>query len=103
MDEADRVVRCFIFADFHEVAHAYLELRSRMFDGITPEENAAQETEADALARKWYNECVTIKGKPYLPELKFEEIERARANNQAEIEARYEGPNQRLQTDGDQP
>jgi hypothetical protein len=103
VNEADPEVRYFTFVVLHEVAHAYLKHRSPMFDGITPEENAAQETKADALALRWYNEFVTGKAKPYLPELNAEEIESAKAKNQAEMEARYEGSNQRLQSDGLQP
>lgn len=93
MNEADPAVRYSIFAVFHEVAHAYLKHRSPMFDGITPEKNAAQETEADALALRWYNDYVTEKGNPDLPQLTINEIEGAREKNQAEMEAHYECSN----------
>ncbi len=96
MKEDDPAVRYFTFAVFHEVVHAYLKHRSPMFDGITPKENTAQETEADALALRWYNEYVTKKGNPYLPKLTVGEIERAKKKNQAEMEAVYEGSNQHL-------
>jgi len=70
-----------------------------MFDGITQEENEAQEEEADALTLKWYKDYVRKNNNPLLPELTKEEVERAKAKNQAARDTAYRGSNEGLQSD----
>jgi hypothetical protein len=90
MNEAAPEVRYFIFVVLHEVAHAFLEHRSPMFDGITPEENEAQEAEADALALGWFNDRIKEKAHPDLGALDKEQISVVQSNYQAEMKNRYE-------------
>ncbi len=84
-------VRYFMFAVLHEVAHVYLKHQSPMFDGISSEENYAQEDDADKLALQWYNKHVYDLDNPNLNELTIAEIEEARARKKAQREAVYNG------------
>ncbi len=93
MSEGDAVVRYFTFVVLHEVAHAYRKHRSPMFDNITPEENQAQEAEADDLALRWYNAYIRKRANPHLTELTAEEVENAKNKSREEREARYAGSN----------
>jgi hypothetical protein len=65
-DASHPSVRYFCFLILHEVAHAVCGHRSRMFDGITWDENMVQETLADAWAAQWYNECAEAEGVPQM-------------------------------------
>ena len=80
MNEADPVVRYFMFVCLHETIHAVKQQRPR--NEITPQENEAQESEADRLALQWINDYLKQRNHPDLPSLTQEEIERAQARNQ---------------------
>lgn len=80
-DESSPEVRYFVFVVLHEVAHAIC--RHRPPNEISPEENAAQEAEADRLAFRWFNEFLRERNHPDLPEFTEEELKRAQAANQA--------------------
>jgi len=41
-------------ASLHEIAHAIKKHKSPKFDGLTEEQNQAQEEEADNLAFMWF-------------------------------------------------
>lgn len=71
-NEADPVFRYFMYAVLHEVAHAVKDHKSLHFDGLSPEENAAQEEEADALAMQWFNERAQDVGTPQMTEEELE-------------------------------
>jgi hypothetical protein len=63
--EADWHVRYFVFAVLHEIAHAYRDHRPPK--EISPEENDAQEAEANGLDFQWLNDFTRQKGSPALP------------------------------------
>lgn len=74
--------RYFIFAVLHEVAHAIRKHRSPRFDGLSKEENDAQEREADELAYQWFNDHVKREDNPYLLPLAADEVRKAQERNQ---------------------
>ena len=80
MSEAHPVVRYFMFVCLHETVHAIKQHRPP--NEITPEENQAQESEADRLALQWINDYLRERNNPHMPLLTSEEIERAQARNQ---------------------
>ena len=80
MNEADPVVRYFMFVCLHETIHAVKQHRPP--NEITPQENEAQESEADRLALQWINDYLKQRNHPDMPPLTQEEIERAQARNQ---------------------
>ena len=84
-------VRYFVFAVLHEVVHVVNKHKSPKFDHLTPDENNIQEQEADQMALRWFNEHVEERQNPHLQKLTIEEIETARANNQALMEKQYAG------------
>ena len=75
--EGDRSARYFIFAVLHEVAHAVLKHKSPRFDGLTVEENDAQETEANELAYHWFNQHVENSSNEWLLPVSKAEVEEA--------------------------
>jgi hypothetical protein len=79
MHEADPIVRYFMFVCLHETVHAIRQHRPP--NEITPEENDAQEAEADQLALQWMNDYLKERNHPDIPLLTQEEIERAQARN----------------------
>ena len=86
-DRAD--VRYLIFVVLHEIAHAIKNHRSPLLDGVTPEENAAQEAEADRMAYDWFNARVRERNNPYLRELTEKEVREAQARNQELMKANF--------------
>jgi hypothetical protein len=81
MNEADPVVRYFMFVCLHETVHAIKQHRPS--NAITAEENEAQEAEADRLALEWINGYLKEMNHPDMPLLAKIEIERAQARNRA--------------------
>jgi len=79
MNEADPIVRYFMFVCLHETVHAIKQHRPP--NEITPEENEAQELEADQLALQWINDYLKERNHPDMPPLTRAEIERAQARN----------------------
>jgi len=79
--ESTPEMRYFIWTVLHEVAHVVCQHRSPKFDSLTPEENEAQEEEADQLAYGWYNQYVEDRDSPYLLPITQSEVE--------EIQERY--------------
>lgn len=79
MNEADPVVRYFMFACLHETVHAIEQHRPP--NEITLEESEAQEAEADRLALQWINDYLKERNLPDMPPMTEEEIERAQARN----------------------
>jgi len=79
MNEADPVVRYFMFVCLHETVHAIKQHRPP--NEISAEENEAQESEADRLALQWINDYLKERNHPDMPPLTREEIERAQARN----------------------
>ena len=57
-EQAKTEFRFFAFVLLHEIAHAYLKHKCQVFDGISQDEVDRQESEADSLARQWYNDYV---------------------------------------------
>lgn len=90
-DEGQPEVRYFTYVVLHEVAHAIRRHRSPLFDNLTPEENNAQEEEADAVALQWFNTHIAAVNNPHLPPITREEIEAAQAKNQEVMEKLYRG------------
>jgi Zn-dependent peptidase ImmA (M78 family) len=86
MNEADPIVRYFIFVCLHETVHAIKQHRPP--NEITPKENEAQEAEADQLALEWINSYLKEMNHPDMPLLTKEEIERAQARNRALMNSR---------------
>jgi hypothetical protein len=81
-DETHPKARYFIYVVLHEVAHAIRNHKSQKFDGISSEENNAQEEEADGLAIRWFNEHIQKRNNPHLLPITQREIEVAQAENQ---------------------
>ena len=79
MNEADAIVRYFMFVCLHETVHAIKQHRPR--NEITQEENEAQESEADELALQWINDYLRERNHPDMPLLTTKEIEAAQARN----------------------
>ena len=79
MNEADPIVRYFMFVCLHETVHAIKQHRPP--NEITQEENEAQESEADQLALQWINDYLREQNHPDMPLLTEEEIEVAQARN----------------------
>jgi Zn-dependent peptidase ImmA (M78 family) len=79
MNEADPIVRYFMFVCLHETVHAIKQHRPP--NEITPKENKTQEAEADQLAFEWINSYLKEMNHPDMPLLTEEEIERAQARN----------------------
>ncbi len=75
----------------HEVLHAIKKHKSPKFDELTPEENEAQEAEADAIALEWFNEHVKARNNQYLKPITREEIEQAQSKNQALMKKLHAG------------
>ena len=82
-------VRYFIFAVLHEIVHAIKKHKSPKFDGLTEEQNQAQEEEADNLALEWFNEHIKELNNKRLPSLTKEDIEEAQQKNQKLMEQLY--------------
>ena len=89
--EGQADVRYFIYVVLHEVAHAVKQHRSPLYDCLTPEEVAAQESEANDLALKWFNDHISALGNPYLPSLSREEVRAAEAGSRAVMDRLYGG------------
>lgn len=81
--------RYFIFAVLHEVAHAVRKHRSPRFDGLSREENEAQEREADCIAYAWFNDHVQAEGNPHLLPLSPEEVQQMQERNQSLMKERF--------------
>jgi|ERR1700733_13633725 len=79
MNEADPIVRYFMFVCLHETVHAIKQHRPP--NEITLEENEAQEAEADQLALRWINYYLKERNHPDMPPMTEEEIERAQVRN----------------------
>ena len=79
MNEADPVVRYFMFVCLHETVHAIKQHRPP--NEIMPEENEAQESEADRLSLRWINDYLKERNHPDMPPLTEDEIERAKVRN----------------------
>jgi hypothetical protein len=84
-------VRYFIFAVIHEVAHAFKNHCSLLYDHLSEEEDRAQEKEAEELALSWFNEHVRKRNILCLHPLTYEEIEEAKQKNQRLMNELYEG------------
>ncbi len=90
-DEGQPEFRYFIYVVLHEVLHAIKKHKSPKFDELTPEENEAQEAEADAIALEWFNEHVKARNNQYLKPITREEIEQAQSKNQALMKKLHAG------------
>ncbi len=90
-DEGQPEVRYFIYVVLHEASHAIMKHKSPKFDELTPEENGAQEAEADAIALEWFNEHVKTRNNEYLKQITREEIEQAQSKNIALMKKLYAG------------
>ena len=90
-DEGQPEVRCFIFTLLHEIAHAIQKHKSQKFDGLTKEQNQAQEEEADRLAFGWFNGHIKELNNKYLPPLTEAEVETVQEKNQELMDQLYGG------------
>ena len=75
-------VRYFIYTVLHETAHALKNHKSPKFDGLSVDENQAQEDEADDLAFEWFNRHIKEIDNPHLKPITKGEIEDAKRRNQ---------------------
>jgi hypothetical protein len=82
-------VRNFIFTVLHEIVHAIKKHKSPKFDGLSEEQNQAQEDEADELAFEWYNQHIKELDNEYLPPLSKEEVEIIQKRNLELMERIY--------------
>jgi len=87
----DDDVRYFVFIVLHEIVHAVKQHKSPKYDALTPDQNNAQEEEADALALEWFNAYVDAQKNPYMKRLTVEEIEAAQARSRDRMEKQYNG------------
>jgi hypothetical protein len=90
-DEGQPEVRYFIFTVLHEIAHAIKKHKSPKFDGLTGEQNQAQEEEADSLAFGWFNQHIEELNNEHLPSITKEEVETAQQKTQQLMEQLYAG------------
>ena len=90
-NETHPKARYFIYVVLHEVAHAIRNHKSQRFDGISAEENDAQEQEAGALAMQWFNEHIQKRKKPHLHPITEQELKVAQAANQELMEKALAG------------
>lgn len=88
MNEADPIVRYFMFVCLHETVHAIKQHRPP--NEITPEENEGQEAEADRLALQWINNYLKERNHPDMLLMTREEIERAQDRNRDLMSRRRE-------------
>jgi hypothetical protein len=72
--------RFFIIVLLHELVHAYLKHKCRVFHGISPDEVDKQELEADAMAMQWYNEYVEAHAELEIAAITKEEMDAFRTN-----------------------
>lgn len=82
-------VRYLIFVVLHEIVHALQKHRSPLLDGLTSEESAAQEAEADRLALDWFNAHIRRRNNRHLRELTEDEVKSAQAKNQKLIKENF--------------
>ena len=82
-------VRYLIFVVLHEIAHAFKNHRSPVLDGLSAEESAAQEAEADHLAYHWFNDHVRRRNNDHLRELAVDEVTQAQKKNQELMKAAF--------------
>ena len=82
--EDNSKVRYFMFVVLHEIAHAYCGHLAPT--AISPDENAAQEQDADKLAYRWFNGYLTSKNLPEFTEL---ELEKAMGESRADWEKAF--------------
>jgi len=90
-NEGQPEVRYFIFVVLHEVAHAVKRHKSPKFDKLTPEENRAQEDEANKIAMEWFNDHVKLRNNPSLKSITMDEINEMRKKNQELMNNLYTG------------
>ena len=86
--EGDETGQFFIVTLLHEIAHAVCRHKSPSLDKLSPEENQAQEAEADSLAIDWFNRHVEVRNNKYLKPMqtpKFRAIVDRYANLSDEI------------------
>jgi hypothetical protein len=88
MNEADSIVRYFMFVCLHETVHAIKQHRPP--NEISREENESQESEADRLALQWINGYLEERNHPDMPPLTEKEIERAQARNRNLMKRRHQ-------------
>jgi hypothetical protein len=79
--EGEPSVRYYIYVVLHEFAHAIKNHKSPRYDPLTKEDIASQETEANEMALKWFNDYVSSQGNPYMKLLSKEEIKIAMDKN----------------------
>lgn len=72
--EGDDTGRFFIVSVLHEIAHAICRHKSPLLDELAPEESRAQEDEADALAIRWFNQCVQRHGNEHMKPIERDEF-----------------------------
>lgn len=90
-NERQPEVRYFIFVVLHEVVHAVKRHKSPKFDKLTPEENQAQEDEADKIAIEWFNNHVKSLNNPYLKPITMDEIKEMQQGNQELMKNLHDG------------
>ena len=88
MNEADPIVRYFMFVCLHETVHAIKQHRPP--NEISREENECQESEADRLALQWINGYLEERNHPDMPPLTEKEIESAQARNRDLMKRRHQ-------------
>ena len=90
-DETKPKARYFIYVVLHEIAHAIRAHSSPLLDNLTKEDCEAQETEADELAMKWFNDHVEKRNNEHLLPITKEEIKEAQEKNQIVMKTLKDG------------
>jgi hypothetical protein len=85
-DANDRKCRYFIFCVLHEVAHAFLKHKSKLFDNLSDEDNLQQEHEADNYAQRWFNNYVSESKTINIQEITIREVEEQKEINQQRLD-----------------
>ena len=87
--EGEASVRYYIYVVLHEIAHAINNHKSPKYDSLTKDEIDMQETEADEMALKWFNDHVSSQANPYMKLLSIEEIRTEMDKNKLLMEQLY--------------
>ena len=90
MSLGDTEARYFVFVVLHEIVHAIKKHMSPKFDSLSPEENTAQEDEADTVALEWFNAYVDAQNNEYMTHLTIGEIEAAQAQSQERMKKQFD-------------
>ena len=87
----DPEARYFVFVVLHETVHAIKKHKSPKFDALSPDENQAQEDEANKLALEWFNIYVDAQNNDHMTHLTMDDIEAAQARSRERMKRQING------------